>query len=184
MDQTLIQAYKSDAKELAKLRMSGYDTNQVLHFIAMGCTFIVFKRPGVEGFLQEMAKHYELVLWTAGLQAYAEPIVNWLDPENVIFSKRMYRTECTELPGGHYIKDLTRLGVDLSRVLILDNNDTCYAFQPGNGVPIADFRGNNLDTEFLGGTYVRILRDASKLHDVPQNMHHFLLSNFKYCLFS
>ena len=178
MDQTLIQAYKADAKELAKLRMSGYDTNQVLRFIAMGCTFIVFKRPGVEEFLQEMAKHYELVLWTAALQAYAEPIVNWLDPEKVIFSKRMYRTECTELPGGHYIKDLTRLGVDLSRVLIHDNNETCYAFQPANGVPISDFRGNNLDTEFLGGTYVSILRDASKLHDV----RHGITDEFRHCV--
>ena len=179
MNQILIQAYKADAK-LAELHMSGHDTNQVLPLIAMGYPCIVVKRLGFEGFLQEMTEHYELVLRTTGLQAYAEPIVNWLDPEEgVIFSKRMYRTECTELPGGHFMKDLTRLNVYLSRVLILDNNETCYAFKPANGVPIAGFRGNNLDTEFLCGTYVSILRYASKLHDAPR---HGITDEFRHCV--
>ena len=79
---------------------------------------VVFKHPRVEAFLREMAKRYELVIWIVGLQPYAEPIVNWLDPEKVVFSKGRYQIECTQLSGGRYIKDLTRLGADLSRVSI------------------------------------------------------------------
>ena len=136
--------------------MPGFDSSQILHFtipVRGQAHCAVFKRPGVDAFLREMAKRYELVLWTAGQQVYAETIVNWLDPVNVIFFKMMYRTEC---------KDLTKLGVDLLRVLIIDTSETCYTFQPANGVPIEDFKGHIFDTSFLCGTYVSVLRDASK----------------------
>lgn len=74
---------------------------------------VVFKHPRVDAFLREMAKRYELVIWIVGLQPYAEPIVNWLDPYKVVFSRRICRIKCTQFPGGRCIKDLTRLGVDL-----------------------------------------------------------------------
>ena len=116
MDENLIHSF-NDVRH-AELRIPGYNLNRVLRFTAMEFPCVIFKLPGVEAFLKEMANHYELVLWTAALQPYAELIVNWLDPEKAVFSKGRYQIECTQLSGGRYIKDLTRLGVDLSRVSI------------------------------------------------------------------
>ena len=47
-----------------------------------------------------------------------------------------------------------------------------------NGVPIEDFKGHIFDTSFLCGTYVSVLRDASKLHDVRQG----ITDEFRYCV--
>jgi len=171
LDHTLIHGFIG-AKEakLADLHTTGYQPSQILRFRVNGQSCVVFKRPGVEKFLLEMSKHYDLVLWTAGTQLYADPIVDWLDPEKVIFSKRMYRTECTQSRDGRFVKDLNKLQVALSRVLILDNSEKSYAFQPANGVPISDFTTSNSDTDLLCGTYVSILRDASKLQDVREGI--------------
>ena len=38
-------------------------------------------RPGVENFLKRMSKHYEMVVFTASLSKYAEPLVAQLDPD-------------------------------------------------------------------------------------------------------
>ena len=120
MDETLIRAFHY--LRLADLHMPSFHLSQTLRFTAIGVTDFVFKHPGVKEFLQEMARRYELALWTAGAQVWVEPIVNRLDLEQNIFSKRMYRTECnpsacqTLQTDGRCIKNLTRIGVDnLSR---------------------------------------------------------------------
>lgn len=44
------------------------------------CQVFVLKRPGVDQFLQECAKWYELIIYTASLRKYADPLLDWLDP--------------------------------------------------------------------------------------------------------
>jgi mitochondrial import inner membrane translocase subunit TIM50 len=40
----------------------------------------VYKRPGAEDFLMEMAGYFELVLYTDRPHAYVEPIMRKIDP--------------------------------------------------------------------------------------------------------
>ena len=40
----------------------------------------VCKRPGVDEFLKRMAAAYEVVLYTASLNKYADPLIDMLDP--------------------------------------------------------------------------------------------------------
>ena len=47
-------------------------------------------RPGAHMFLQEMSKHYELVIFTAAMQDYADWVLDQLDTEGYI-SYRLYR---------------------------------------------------------------------------------------------
>jgi CTD small phosphatase-like protein 2 len=70
-------------------------------------------------FLHEMNKYYELAVFTAGLKDYADWILNDLDKSGTI-SHRLYRDH-TKLRNGVYIKDLSRLGRDMTRTIIVDN---------------------------------------------------------------
>jgi CTD small phosphatase-like protein 2 len=50
-----------------------------------------------------------LVVYTASLQAYADTILDYLDPERTLFSYRLYRNNCLKLKLGEetvYVKDL------------------------------------------------------------------------------
>lgn len=60
--------------------------------------FIVYVqiRPGCFQFLQEMSKHYEVIIYTASLSKYADPLMNILDPEKLCTS-RLFREHCTFL---------------------------------------------------------------------------------------
>ena len=69
--------------------------------------YFVVKHPGVDSFLQKMKEHFNLVLWTAGTQEYADHVVDWLDPAGGIFYRRMYRQHYTfDSRINNYVKNL------------------------------------------------------------------------------
>lgn len=45
------------------------------------CNVFVLVRPGTELFLQRLAKFYEIVIYTASLSKYAEPLIDILDSQ-------------------------------------------------------------------------------------------------------
>lgn len=81
----------------------------------------VLKRPGVDEFLQKCYKAFEVVVFTASLSNYADPLLDILDPNRQI-SFRLFRESCSFCNGG-YVKDLTKLGRDLKNVVIVDVRD-------------------------------------------------------------
>lgn len=78
----------------------------------------VLKRPGLEEFLQKCCELFEVVIFTASLSVYADPLLDILDPHNQI-SFRLFRESCSYV-NGTYIKDLSKLGRDLKKVVIVD----------------------------------------------------------------
>lgn len=92
--------------------------------------YYVHKRPHCDDFLRRVCKWYNLVVFTASVQEYADPVIDWLEAERKFFSKRLYRQHCT-FRGGCYIKDLSGVEPDLSKVIILDNSPASYAFHIG-----------------------------------------------------
>ncbi|XP_005883482.1 PREDICTED: carboxy-terminal domain RNA polymerase II polypeptide A small phosphatase 1 isoform X2 [Myotis brandtii] len=105
----------------------------------------VLKRPYVDEFLQRMGELFECVLFTASLAKYADPVADLLDKWGA-FRARLFRESCV-FHRGNYVKDLSRLGRDLRRVLILDNSPASYVFHPDNAVPVASWFDNMSDTE-------------------------------------
>ena len=92
--------------------------------------YYVHKRPHCDDFLRKVCKWYNLVVFTASVQEYADPVIDWLEQERKYFSSRYYRQHCT-LRNGAYIKDLSSVEPDLSRVMILDNSPLSYIFHEG-----------------------------------------------------
>ncbi|XP_067371939.1 carboxy-terminal domain RNA polymerase II polypeptide A small phosphatase 1-like isoform X3 [Channa argus] len=107
----------------------------------------VLKRPHVDEFLKRMGELFECVLFTASLAKYADPVSDLLDKWGV-FQSRLFRESCV-FHKGNYVKDLSRLGRDLNKVIIIDNSPASYIFHPENAVPVASWFDDMSDTELL-----------------------------------
>ncbi|XP_008317211.1 carboxy-terminal domain RNA polymerase II polypeptide A small phosphatase 2 [Cynoglossus semilaevis] len=107
----------------------------------------VLKRPYVDVFLQRMGELFECVLFTASLAKYADPVTDLLDQCGV-FRTRLFRESCV-FHQGCYVKDLSRLGRDLHKTLILDNSPASYIFHPNNAVPVLSWFDDLEDAELL-----------------------------------
>jgi CTD small phosphatase-like protein 2 len=109
----------------------------LIHYFEGEAEGFFLVRPGCDTFLKELSKHYEVVIFTAALQdvssiQYADWVLDQIDSERVI-SHRLYRQH-TMQTGAVCIKDLSRLGRDLSRVIIVDNVADNFQRQPDNGI--------------------------------------------------
>jgi len=108
-------------------------------------------RPGMADFLQRMsALGYEIVIFTAATQDYADWVIDQIDPDHLIHY-RLYRQHA--LPWGPiFVKDMSRLGRDLDRLLIIDNVQENFMLQPHNGIFICTWYDDPHDTALSGLT--------------------------------
>jgi len=71
----------------------------------------------------------QVVVFTASHQSYADAILDYIDPENEIFSFRMYRQHCVQTPEGYYVKDLRVIrNRSLSDIALVDNSVYSFAY--------------------------------------------------------
>lgn len=125
----------------------------------------VFERPGLREFLEQVYEFADLVLFTAGVEDYARPLVDRIDVEN-LFQLRLYRpstvsTECRE-----HVKDLSCLSKDLCRTVIVDNNPFSFLLQPLNGIPCVPFSAGQPKDDQLLEVLLPHLKQLSLQKDV------------------
>ncbi|KAH7908492.1 NLI interacting factor-like phosphatase [Hygrophoropsis aurantiaca] len=109
----------------------------------------VYKRPFVDYFLRKVSGWYTLVVFTASMQEYADPVIDWLDAGRGILAQRFFRESCTLLPNGTYTKDLSVIEQDLSRVCLIDNSPVSYRINEANGIPIEGWTHDPSDEALL-----------------------------------
>lgn len=107
----------------------------------------VIKRPFVDEFLKAVGSRFEVVVFTASLGKYADPLLDLLDKNRVI-KWRLFREACYPFEGA-YVKDLQCMGRDPKTMILVDNSPHSYAFQPENAVPIGTFIDDMEDQELL-----------------------------------
>ena len=103
---------------------------------------IIKMRPGLFNFLKKVKTKYELVVFTAGTKEYAEPIIDIIEKKEKFFVKRLYRQH-TFYKDNIYIKDLIKLGRDLSKIIIVDNMPQNFCLQKENGILISNYFGQD-----------------------------------------
>ena len=93
---------------------------------------------------------YEICVFTAGEQDYADTILNFIDEDRSIIKHRLYRQHCVRPETGVYVKDLSIIA-DRSpkEMVIVDNSIISFAFDLSNGIPIKAFLGEKNDEELL-----------------------------------
>ncbi|KAG5672615.1 hypothetical protein PVAND_002730 [Polypedilum vanderplanki] len=102
------------------------------------------KRPGVDFFLEQLGRTFEIVVYTADHGMTVFPVLDALDPNGFI----MYRLvrDATHFVDGHHIKSLDRLNRDLSKVIVIDWDANTTKFHPENSFNIPRWTGNDDDT--------------------------------------
>jgi len=122
-------------------------------------------RPYAIECLHKLAKHFELIVFTASHQFYAESVLELIDPKNELFSHKLFRPNCIKTDNGLYIKDLRILtNRNLENVIIVDNSIISFAFQLDNGVPILPYFDDKDDKEMLKITdYLMSLKDVTDI---------------------
>ncbi|XP_021180750.2 uncharacterized protein LOC105938025 isoform X2 [Fundulus heteroclitus] len=93
---------------------------------------------------------------------YADPVSDLLDKDGA-FQSRLFREACV-YHKGNYVKDLSRLGRDLKRVIIIDNSPASYIFHPDNAVPVVSWFNDMSDTELLD--LIPFFERLSKVDDI------------------
>ncbi len=122
----------------------------------------VLVRPGVKEFLEKMSKRYEIVIFTASLSKYADPLLNIIDKQGYC-PFRLFREHCT-LINTAFVKDLKKLGRDMKDIIIVDNSPVAYALNQYNGFPITSWFDDKNDFELL--KIIPILQFLSYVPDV------------------
>lgn len=136
------------------------DETLVHHSVVDGSSRVAF-RPGVADFLRSTSLlGFELVIYTAATQNYADACIDMVDPNRLIHH-RLYRQHA--LPWGPlFVKDLSRIGRDLCHTLIIDNIRDNFMLQPHNGIYIYTWIDDPNDTALPD--LVPVLRELITTH--------------------
>ncbi|KAI8048867.1 NLI interacting factor-like phosphatase-domain-containing protein [Syncephalis plumigaleata] len=167
LDETLVHADQhggSRVDHVVEVVMDGYAQ---LYFIG--------KRPHTDYFLRKVSQWYELVIFTASLPEYADPVIDWLDPEARYFKRRLFRSACTPR-GFSFAKDLTLAQADLSRVILVDNSPASYALHKENGLPISGWYDDQRDEALLD---LLPVLDALRFVDDVRSILRLRLCNYR-----
>jgi mitochondrial import inner membrane translocase subunit TIM50 len=116
------------------------------------------KRPHLETFLTELSPYYEIVIFSDSYMMSTTSIVEKLDNGDNI-SACIFK-ESALYKGGEYIKDLSRLNRDLSKVIIFDHNHQSVKYQKENSILTAPWKGDTTDT--LLKDIVPVLQEMAK----------------------
>ena len=107
----------------------------------------VLKRPYVDEFLRELSNLYEIIIFTASIPEYANPVLDLLDKHKCI-KYRLFREHCV-FDNGIYIKDLKIFDRKINNMIIIDNNPLSYDNNVENGIPILSWYEDTNDNELM-----------------------------------
>ena len=99
-------------------------------------------RPGINEFLDEVGKYYELIIFTTATQEYADTLIDAVEEDKIYFDHRLYR-EHAVIIDNDFVKDLTRIGRPLDKIIIVDNMPQNFRLQKENGIIIKAFWGED-----------------------------------------
>lgn len=111
-----------------------------------------------------MSKYYEVIIFTASLSKYAEPLMMRMD-QGGWCSALLFREHCTYM-NGTFVKDLSLMGRPLKDSLIVDNSPAAYMLQPENAIPSISWYDDMNCRELYD--FIPLLIELSTVYDVRE----------------
>lgn len=94
-----------------------------------------------------MSKKFELIIFTAGRQDYANKMIDLLDPEDEYISHRLYRQHCSNFQGINVKEFRLIANRNKEDMIIIDNYIYSFANNLENGIPIKPYLSGKDDCE-------------------------------------
>ena len=126
-------------------------------------------RPGINEFLDEVGKYYELIIFTTATQDYADALIDEVEDNKIYFDHRLYR-EHAVIIDNDFVKDLTRIGRPLDKIIIVDNMPQNFRLQKENGIIIKAFWGEDDHDTALLDLYPILVNIAKEGGDVRKSL--------------
>ena len=107
----------------------------------------VIVRPYTEEFIKELANYYEIVIFTGSLQKTAECAIKRFDKDMLIsylLDRRYMSAQFSTT-----VKDLSKIGRDLKKTIIVDDDEHFVMRQKENGIIIKKYFGEPNDKELI-----------------------------------
>ena len=101
------------------------------------------KRPGAIKFIRELAQYYEIVVYTPSTLGLAIPIIEALQMETGGGIMHMLFRESCYYKDGVYMKDLSRLNRNPSRVILIDDDEKAASLNPENLIKVKPYMDPN-----------------------------------------
>ena len=131
------------------------------------------KRPGLEYFINQIKYPlFEVVLFTREPFHSGVPIAASLDPHESIQFK-LFRESHT-LMNNQYVKDLSCMNRDMSKIIMIDWDPNSYRLQPRNALHgLAKWTGDDTDNDlYYLAAFLKMVA-ASEVTDVRDLLDHF-----------
>ena len=99
-------------------------------------------RPGLIHFLKSIKPYYEIISFTTNSKEYSESIISQIEMGKKIFDYNLSR-EHSLLCGNQFIKDISRIGRDMRRIIIIDDKANNFKLNKENGILIYPYFGDD-----------------------------------------
>ena len=105
-----------------------------------------YLRPGIISFLLGIRPYYEIIAFTKLSKEYSELIIQHIENNRQLFDYNLYREHCV-LIGNKFIKDISRIGRDMKKIIMVDDVPENLERHIENGILILPFNGNEDNEE-------------------------------------
>ena len=155
LDETLVHSSMNPFPKCADITLP-------INFMGRNIFIYVLKRPFLEKFLEEMNLIYDIIIFTASLPEYSEPLLDIID-KNKVIKLRLNRSHCRHYQN-IYIKDLKVINRNLKDMIIIDNNPESYLMNKENAIPILTWEDDINDNELI--KLIPVLKYLANVDDV------------------
>jgi carboxy-terminal domain RNA polymerase II polypeptide A small phosphatase len=141
--------------------------------------YLVYKRPGVDEFVEKCLEWFEVGIWTSSGDLYAQAVVDKLfggaSRLALVWSSlrcsRRYDRQGEGLVAYKDVKKLVRRGYHRERIIMVDDSPEKLGRNHGNGVIVKPYDGDADDNELhLLLEYLEILGAASNVRVVEKRL--------------
>ena len=127
----------------------------------------IILRPGLNSFLKNMKKNYELILFTSATHEYVDPIVKFIEKDEKYFDYILYRNHLSYDEKGEYFKNLNLLNRNIKKIIIVDDCENNFKLHKSNGICLKPFYGDNDNVlNLLSRILIKMKIDADKIGDI------------------
>ena len=133
---------------------------------------ILHLRPGLFWFLSKVKPFYELITFTSASREYAQPIINEIELKNKYFDYTFFR-EHSVISGNDFVKDISRIGRDMKRIIIVDNMEQNFRLNKNNGIKIKAFYGDQNDKVLYELSKILVMIVKQGFNDLTLALQHY-----------